>query len=42
MDAEKMLIEIGIAQRSSRTRPWFRGFAPFEDTDQEDYLHDDD
>jgi hypothetical protein len=39
---EKMIIGIGIAQRSSQTHPWFHGFAPYEDTDQEDYLHDDD
>jgi hypothetical protein len=37
-----MMIGIGIAQRSSRTRPWFRGIALAEDKDQEDYLHDDD
>jgi hypothetical protein len=35
------MIRIGIAHRSSRTRPWSRGIAPAEDKDQEDYLHDD-
>jgi hypothetical protein len=39
---KKMMIGIWIAQRSPRTRPWFCRFAPSEDTDQEDYLHDDD
>jgi hypothetical protein len=39
---EKMMIGIGITQRSSRTRPWFHRIAPAEDKDQEDYLHDDD
>jgi hypothetical protein len=39
---KKMMIRIWTAQRSPRIRPWFRGFAPSEDTDQEDYLHDDD
>jgi hypothetical protein len=39
---EKMMIGIGIDQRSSRTHPWFRGITPAEDKDQEDYLHDDD
>jgi hypothetical protein len=37
-----MMIRIGIAQRFSQTRPWFHGLAPSKDTDQEDYLHDDD
>jgi hypothetical protein len=39
---KKMMIRIWTAQRSPRTHPWFRGFASSEDTDQEDYLHDDD
>jgi hypothetical protein len=30
------------SQGSPQTRPWFRGFTPTEDKDQEDYLHDDD
>jgi hypothetical protein len=38
----KKMIRIWIAPRSPRTRPRFRGFAPSEDTDEEDYLHDDD
>jgi hypothetical protein len=39
---KKMMIRIWIAQRSPRTHLWFHRFAPSEDKDQEDYLHDDD
>jgi hypothetical protein len=35
-----MMIGIWTAQRSPQARPWFRGFAPVEGKDQEDYLHD--
>jgi hypothetical protein len=39
---KKMMIKIWTAQRSPRARPWFHEFAPYEVTDQEDHLHDDD
>jgi hypothetical protein len=39
---KKMMIRIWTTQRSPQTRPWFRGFAQSKNTDQEDYLHEDD
>jgi hypothetical protein len=28
------------SQATPRTRPWFHGFIPSEDKDQEDYFHE--
>jgi hypothetical protein len=39
---KKMMIRIWTTQSSPQTRPWFRRLAQSEDTDQEDYFHDDD
>jgi hypothetical protein len=41
-EGEEVLDRVQSSQGSPQTRPWFCEFAPYEDKDPEDYVHDDD